>query len=133
MVKAYTKNYLRTKDASHIKKFMSDTDMSQTGLAATLGVSPGGLSSWINKDDAPRWTLVAIEGLRRRMKGTEGFQGEKIASLEQEIEQLKDGQAAQRQEGQVYDPGLAITVFSDISDDVDKLIVQLMQLKIKLS
>lgn len=125
MVKEYTKNFQRAKDASHFVKFMKDTGTSQTKLGEAIGVSPGSISAWIKHNDAPKWTLLAIEALKRRMQGSSAVESEKIAALEKEIKQLKDGQAvedgaAQRQESK------------QLVAWMDRAILELTELKYRL-
>lgn len=119
------KKHFERATAQHLSKFMQEHDKNQVELAEALGVSNGSISGWITRNDAPRISVVAVEGLQRRMKGSEGFQGELIASLEREIKELKDGQAAddgaaQRQPGKQYIP------------QIEEMILQLMDLKYDL-
>ena len=115
------RNWARV-ETTHIVAFMKESGKNQTELADIIGVKGGSLSQWIRENNAPKWSLLAIEALKRRTQGSSAFEAEKITALEEEIKQLKDGQtveagAAQRLEGQ------------SPAANLDKVIMDLLAIK----
>ncbi len=62
--------HLVAPNAEHLRSLISDKLVENaTELAKNFGCSKAAVSAWINnRNPAPRWTLLAAEGLRRRRR-----------------------------------------------------------------
>ncbi len=62
--------HLVAPNADHLRSLISDKLVANaTELAKNFGCSKAAISGWIsNRNPAPRWTLLAAEGLRRRRR-----------------------------------------------------------------
>ena len=67
--KKHTKRtHARVHNIDHIVNFMDAHSLSQTEMADTLGISGTTICTWLKQKNCPKWTQLAIEGLRRRHK-----------------------------------------------------------------
>ena len=57
---------LKAHGIGHITSILADHNLTHAALAQAIGVSPSTVTEWINKGEAPRWSLLAVECLRRR-------------------------------------------------------------------
>jgi len=55
-------------DTAHLVAVRKDLGLTTVALAELLHVSSNAISKWVKNNDAPKWTLIAVEGLRRRVK-----------------------------------------------------------------
>ncbi len=62
--------HLIAPNADHLRSLIDDKLVeNMTDLAKNFGCSKAAISGWIsNRNPAPRWTLLAAEGLRRRRR-----------------------------------------------------------------
>lgn len=56
--------------ADHLISIKRDLQLNDTQLANLLGIHPSTVGQWILHSKAPKWTLLAIEGLRRRSRAS---------------------------------------------------------------
>ncbi len=57
-------------DAGPIKHLIEANDLTVPSLAEQFGVATSTLHHWLANNSAPRWTLLACEGLARRWETT---------------------------------------------------------------
>jgi hypothetical protein len=58
----------KTQNVSHLEGLMADFNLTPKELGAALRVSPTAVNHWLRGREAPAWTIVAVEGLRRRRR-----------------------------------------------------------------
>lgn len=58
----------QTVGVEHINAFLRDNQITPAMLSSHLGLSHGCVKKWQDNGKAPKWTLAAIEGLRRRIR-----------------------------------------------------------------
>ena len=60
-----TKQFNKTENVDHLISLMKDFGMSATDLSRKFHVADGTAANWLRDGQAPAWTLLAAEGLRR--------------------------------------------------------------------
>lgn len=57
--------------ADHIESLLATTNLTVAQLASEFGVGRSTIAAWLTDNSAPRWTLIAVEGVRRRLNKPE--------------------------------------------------------------
>ena len=64
----------KTVDIEHLKNL----DLAYDEISRVFGVSTATVTSWFKSGIAPIWTLIAAEGLTRRMRGNSSVDSKEI-------------------------------------------------------
>lgn len=65
-----TRTYAKTKDIAHLERLIKDLTLSPSQIAEIFGVTSSTVNHWLRHGEAPKWTLIAAEGIHRRCRGT---------------------------------------------------------------